>query len=336
MFPLGLLMGWNHPPAKSIAFQYVTTLLPILLLAAIAGARRLAAEREAAVAERPRLGGGDLSAGLAALASCLVASTFFGALPWSSPTLAVMRAQTYQIGDGPSEENPRRPGTVSHRALNEIVALVNSRQSSVVASGRIAAHLLNVRRLETVEQAVVRWDALCAEAGSGRSGSEVFDWIVVDTCERFQQSLDKMEFILADARRAGYRAELGPGRHCCPCPPRSRWRPSTDFGDGSMRGRWWLVAGGIFRLRGCRPGSLRGSRAENVPPAIAAGAGGAGEAAGELGDGRGTSWFTPWLVCVGIIAASRPRRTFDAAAAAFCGGVVIFSGGLYTYVLTGA
>jgi len=144
---------------------------------------------------------------LAALVSCLVASTFFGALPWSSPTLTIMRAQTYQIHGGPSEENPRRSGTASHRALNEIVARVNSEQSSVVASGRVAAHLLNVRRLETVEQAVARWNALCAEAGSGRSGTEVFDWVVVDTCERFQQSLDKMEFILADARRAGYRQQ---------------------------------------------------------------------------------------------------------------------------------
>ncbi len=208
VFPIGLLMGWNHPPAKSIAFQYVTTLLPILLLAAIAGARRLAAQRQAAVAGQATVSaGGDRSAGLAALVSCLVASTFFGALPWSSPTLTIMRAQTYQIHGGPSEENPRRSGTASHRALNEIVARVNSEQSSVVASGRVAAHLLNVRRLETVEQAVARWNALCAEAGSGRSGTEVFDWVVVDTCERFQQSLDKMEFILADARRAGYRQQ---------------------------------------------------------------------------------------------------------------------------------
>lgn len=207
LFPAGLLMGWNHPPAKSIAFQYVTTLLPMLLLAGIAGARRLVAERDAAVAGRAVASIGDLSVGLAALVSCVVASAFFGALPWSSPTLTVMRAQTYQISDGPSDENPRRPGTASHRMLNEIVSRVNSEQSSVVASGRIAAHLLNVRRLETVEQAVVRWDALCAEAGSGRSGADVFDWVVVDTCERFQQSLDKMEFILADARRAGYRQQ---------------------------------------------------------------------------------------------------------------------------------
>lgn len=204
VFPLGLLMGWNHPPAKSIAFQYVTTLLPILLLAAMAGARRLTVERQAADATRPAVSG-DRFLGLAALASGLVASTLWGAFPWSSPTLTIMLAQSYRIGDAPALENPRAPGTASHRALNEIVAKVNSRQTSVLASGRIAAHLLNVRRLETVEQALFRWEALCAEAGAGRTGSEVFDWIVLDTCERFQQSLDKMETILADARQAGYR-----------------------------------------------------------------------------------------------------------------------------------
>ena len=286
VFPLGLLMGWNHPPAKSIAFQYVTTLLPILLLAAMAGARRLTVERQAAPRGGPA-GTGDRSLGLAALASGLVASTLFGALPWSSPTLTIMLAQNYQIGDGPSEENPRRPGTASHRALHEIVALVNSRQFSVLASGRIAAHLLNVRRLETVEQAVVRWDALCAEAGPGRTGSEVFDWIVLDTCEHFQQSLDKMEFILADARRAGYRQEIGRRTASSSLPGRGAGgNPARTLGDGSMTGKWWLAIGRVFRFRQRGTRRFRGSRAQDVPSAMAVAAGGAGAAAGELGDGR--------------------------------------------------
>ena len=206
VFPVGLLLGWSHPEAKSIAFQYVTTLLPILLLAALAGARRLTSQPAAPLAEMPAVSG-DASLGFAALASGLVASTLFGALPWSSPTLSIMLAQTYQIDNAPALENPRAPGTASHRALNAIVASVNSKQSSVLASGRVAAHLLNVRRLETVEQALFRWEALRAEAGPGRTGSEVFDWIVLDTCERFQQSLDKMETVIVDARRAGYREE---------------------------------------------------------------------------------------------------------------------------------
>jgi len=211
VFPLGLLMGWAHPPAKSIAFQYVTTLLPILLLAALSGARRLTAElrsapRLAPDATQPAVSG-DLCLGAAALASGLVASTVFGALPWSSPTLAIMLAQTYQMDAAPTLENPRAPGTDSNRFLKDVVALVNSEHGSVLASGRIASHLLNVRRLESVEQALVRWKSLQAEAGAGRSAVEVFDWVVLDTRERFQQSEDKMEIILAEARRVGYRQE---------------------------------------------------------------------------------------------------------------------------------
>lgn len=230
VFPLGLLLGWNHPPAKSIAFQYVTTLLPILLLAGIAGARRGASEwrgsagpcatpgpsaRRDQALSRQAAGGPatvtgqaagptDLSLALAALASCLVASTLFGALPWSSPTLAIMLAQTYQTDETPTVVNPRGLGTPANRFLSQVVRQVNQKQTSVLASGRVAAHLLNVRRLESVEQAVVRWDALRLEAGDGRSPVEVFDWIVLDTCERFQQSLDKMEYVMAEARRVRY------------------------------------------------------------------------------------------------------------------------------------
>jgi hypothetical protein len=116
-----------------------------------------------------------------------------------------MLAQTYQTDAAPTLENPRAPATAANRFLSDIVMQINSEHASVLASGRVASHLLNVRRLETVEQALFRWKALQAEAGAGRSAVEVFDWIVLDTCERFQQSLDKMETILAEAQRAGYR-----------------------------------------------------------------------------------------------------------------------------------
>ena len=203
VFPLGLLMGWDHPPAKSIAFQYVTTPLPILLLAAMAGARRWSVAQQMGDANSSAASG-DWSLGLGACGSCLVASTLFGALPWSSPTLAILLAQTYQVSEEPTVDNPRAPGTAANRFLNDVVRQVNSDQFSVLASGRIAAHLLNTRRLESVEQALFRWEALQAEAGDGRSAVEVFDWIVLDTLEHFQQSWDKMETILKAASQAGY------------------------------------------------------------------------------------------------------------------------------------
>ena len=105
-------------------------------------------------------------------------------------------------------DNPRLEGSDGNAAANEIVALVGREDAAVLASGRIAAHLLGVRRLETVEQAgVFRWEALCKEAGQGRSGVEVFDWIVLDTYERFQQSADRIELIIQEAKRAGFRVE---------------------------------------------------------------------------------------------------------------------------------
>ena len=82
--------------------------------------------------------------------------------------------------------------------------LVDRPNLAVLASGRVASHLVGVRRLESVEQAIVRWEDLRVEAGDGRSGVEVFDFIVLDTHEGFQQSLEKMQFIAAQAEDCGY------------------------------------------------------------------------------------------------------------------------------------
>ena len=76
---------------------------------------------------------------------------------------------------------------------------------AVLATGRIAAHFVGAGMLDTVGQARLRWDAFEAEAGPGRSGIELFEWIVVDTYEFFQQSAEDTEFILGEAERAGYR-----------------------------------------------------------------------------------------------------------------------------------
>ena len=77
-------------------------------------------------------------------------------------------------------------------------------KASVLATGRIASHFVGVERLDTVGQAPLRWDAFEEEAGPGRSGIELFDWIVVDTYEQFQQSAEDTQFILDEAERAGY------------------------------------------------------------------------------------------------------------------------------------
>ena len=139
------------------------------------------------------------------MAACLTASALFGGLPWSSRTLIIMAARSYQINDQLTDENPRAVGTPGHQRLTSIVDTVNRPDYAVLATGRVAAHLLHVKRLEAVGQAIVRWDDLCREAGQGRSGVEVFDWIVLDTYEVFQQSSESMQFIAVQAQRVGYR-----------------------------------------------------------------------------------------------------------------------------------
>jgi uncharacterized membrane protein len=203
--PLGVLLAWQRPAATCLAFQYVTSLIPILLLAAMTGARRDNADSPgqtpavAAPADRRLFAGG-----LTAVAAGLVASTLFGALPWSSPTLSILLAQTYQTERGGATSNPRAVGTEAHALLQEIVALVGDRDATVLASGRIASHLLQVRRLESVEQGYDRWPAFAEEAGEGHAAVEIFDWVVLDMHEQFQQSVEKLQFCLDQAQRAGY------------------------------------------------------------------------------------------------------------------------------------
>jgi hypothetical protein len=132
----------------------------------------------------------------------------FGALPWSGPTLTIMQAGSYLRDGEPFASHPRAVGTPGNRQLNRIVDRLNRPEHAVLASGRVAAHLLRTRRLESVEQAIVRWEDLKVEAGPGRAPIEVFDFVVLDTWECFQQSPDKMKFIAEQATIAGYKQTL--------------------------------------------------------------------------------------------------------------------------------
>jgi hypothetical protein len=117
-----------------------------------------------------------------------------------------MISRSYDVqGERDFTFNPRAVGTPGHALLKSVVAQVEQHpDASVVATGRIASHLLRVRRLESVEQALVRWDLLAREMGTGRSPIEAFDWVVLDRYEQFQQSPDRTHFLLSAARDAGY------------------------------------------------------------------------------------------------------------------------------------
>jgi hypothetical protein len=200
--PIGLLMAWAHPPATSLAFHYSTLLIPILFLAALIGAgRRPVAAAEAPQGEPVQIAQG--TAGASVLAACCLASVFFGDVPWSRPTLTEVPIITYGMD---AEGNPadRGPGSAAHQLLDEISAAVRRRGLSVVATGRIAAHLLNAPRLETVSQLRQRWSLWETEAGPDATPIELFDWIVIDRRETLYQSPDDWQFVRNRAVQAGY------------------------------------------------------------------------------------------------------------------------------------
>ncbi len=203
--PLGVLLAWGHVPATSIAFQYTTALVPVFFLAGIAGAAMAAAcPSDSAAVTAGRRAGALWVGGIAATVAGASASAWFGAMPWSSPTLNDMIWKTYGAPGQKSVLEDRIAGSPGNAMLNQIVARVGGRESSVLATGRIAAHLLGVRRLDTLAQARDRWKDFEAEIGPGRSAIELFDWIVIDTAENLYQSDQERAFIMAKARQAGY------------------------------------------------------------------------------------------------------------------------------------
>lgn len=197
--PVGVLVAWGHRPATCIAFQYTTTLIPLLFLAAMVGARAEVGRTRSGAATSPMR-----RATVTALVGCAVASMWLGSSPWCRNTLTDVTAQTY-CDAGLAELEDRLPGTEGIQALHQAVTLVEREGASVLATGRIAAHFVGVERLDTVGQASLRWAAFEEEVGPGRSAIELFDWILIDTYERFQQSGENIAFILEEAKRADYR-----------------------------------------------------------------------------------------------------------------------------------
>lgn len=199
VLPLGVLLAWGHRPATSIAFQYTTTVIPILFFGAMVGAGSGTDRTSSSVVAGPMW-----RATVTAFVGCAAASLWLGSSPWCRTTLTDVVGQTYADA-GVTELKDRLPGSEGIEVLHEVVALVDKADASVLATGRIAAHFVGAERVDTVGQAPQRWAAFKAEVGPGRSGIELFDWVVVDTYEHFQQSHENIVFVLKEARLADYR-----------------------------------------------------------------------------------------------------------------------------------
>ena len=180
LLPLGLLVVWDHLPASSLAFQYASTLLPLFWLASMWGAMR-SSQPEIAVS---------------ALATSLVLSLFVGQLPYSSDTLVDIESRTY----GVEHRLSRGPKTELGRWLNETVDRIRQDGGAVLATGRIAAHLVGNHDVETVGQYFQRRDRLARLPDRRDNPMLGYQWLIVDQGELLHQQADEIQLVLEEAR----------------------------------------------------------------------------------------------------------------------------------------
>ncbi len=184
--PLAILLSWRVSAAKCIAFQYVTCPIIVITLAAMVGARRSAAARANPAAVMG-------VCGAAALATALGMSLVFGALPSTPPT------SPFYVHES------QRPLWDPHvRELDRLVGMINKPNATVLASGRVAAHLLAVRRVEPLSDALDRRDLLAREAGEGKTWRDVFDWVLLDRMDIGQFDLDTLNAVIVQFLQDGY------------------------------------------------------------------------------------------------------------------------------------
>ena len=198
VLPLLVLLVWDHRPASSLAFQYASTLLPLFWLATIQGSRP-AVQVSDAPQSQSRLSFSAIGVAAGALSTCMILSLYVGQLSYSSPTLWDVIGVTY----GPHDEQ-RRDTDADGRWLTEQLQQIRSDGSPVLATGRIAAHLVGNRDVETVGQYLVRRPQLADLPD--RLGNPIahYRWIVLDRHEGFQQSAAEIASVEAEARQAGF------------------------------------------------------------------------------------------------------------------------------------
>lgn len=194
-----VLLVWDHRPASSLAFQYASTLLPLFWLATIRGSR-LCEPTSDGTLSRSRTQFQAVGVAAGALTTCLILSLYVGQLPYSSPTLWDVIAVSYGAHD-----EQRRATEADGKWLMEQLQQIRSDGTAALASGRIAAHLVGNRDVETVGQYLLRRPQLAGL--SDRLGNPIthYRWIVLDRREGFQQTVDQIARVEAEARQAGFR-----------------------------------------------------------------------------------------------------------------------------------
>ena len=147
----------------------------------------------------PSWSGGAAALGAFATASTL--SLFLGQFPFSSRTLQDVQVQTYQ----PAETEFRlQHGGADNLWLHDQVAKIRVSGDAVLATGRIAAHCVGNRDVETVGQFAQRRDKLAKLADRLNQPMLHYQWVILDRLEHFQQNEAEIEAVEREAIRSGF------------------------------------------------------------------------------------------------------------------------------------
>lgn len=211
-----VLLLWEHLPAQSLAFQYASVIIPILFTGAI----RTSTDSEFTSA---RTSSNTWITGF-------VLSCFVGQFPWTAETLMDVKSRSYgplsfsNDGYTPESKTTRRRGAednlVFHDQLQKLREQGIQREVSseslsfhqirILATGRLASHLLGCKDLETVGQFWQRRADYQKLRPDLASPLLRFDAIAIDPIEAFQQTPEETARVRGEAIQLGFSIERIP------------------------------------------------------------------------------------------------------------------------------
>jgi hypothetical protein len=176
-------------------------LLPVLFVGAIEGSRRslgiseLPESHELKDHRSPKF-----ASAVAAVVTGWGLCLYVGQLPWSQPTIVEVIAKTYGIADPPLRAADQDDG----KWLAERVDALRAESIRILATGRVASHLVGSKDIETVSQFLQRYQQLARLDGSLSSPVLRYDAIVLDFRESFQQTPEESKRVKAEAIQNGF------------------------------------------------------------------------------------------------------------------------------------
>ncbi len=192
LFPLGVLLVWEHLPAQSIAFQYASCLLPIFFVGAISNVpQQKWNDREPT----------GFTHACASIICNLVLGLSIGQFPWSQASLLDVLGKTYEL----KEENQRNVGDPDQQWLLRQIASLREMRPTTLATGRIATHCVGFEDIETVGQFLQRRDSLAKLDLTFKSPLLRFEFLIIDLYEGFQQAPEETRKVRHEAKELGYR-----------------------------------------------------------------------------------------------------------------------------------